>query len=66
MDKQINTDSKSSEITLETERRMRLLANLVIDRIFTDKKNNALKFRSNSNTQQNDDKKHVNKDGNTA
>lgn len=66
MDKQTNTDSKSSQITPEMERRMRLFANLIIDRIFEDKKNNALKFRSNSNTQQNEAKKHVNRDGNTA
>ena len=66
MDKQVKTDSKSSEITPEMEKRMRLIANLIIDRIYEDKKNNALKFRSNANKHQNDDKKHVNEGGNTA
>lgn len=66
MDKQTNTDSKSSEITPEMEKRMRLIANLIIDRIYEDKKNNALKFRSNSNKQQSEANKHVIKDENTA
>lgn len=60
MDKQTDTDAKSSQITPEIERRMRLIANLIIDRIFEDKKNNALKFRPSSNKQQIEAKKHVN------
>lgn len=41
------------QITPEMEKRMRLIANLIIDRIYEDKKNHALRFQSNSNKQYN-------------
>ncbi|OGC59956.1 hypothetical protein A3A70_02940 [candidate division WWE3 bacterium RIFCSPLOWO2_01_FULL_42_11] len=41
------------QITPEMEKRMRLMANLIIDRIYEDKKNHTLKFQSNSNKQYN-------------
>ena len=40
--------NKQTEITPEAERLMRLIANHMLDRIFEDKKNNALKFRPDS------------------
>lgn len=41
---------KSNQVTPENERRMRLFANLIIDRIYEDKRNNTLKFQSKSHT----------------
>ncbi len=60
MDKQANTVNKSQQITPEMERRMRLLANLIIDRIFEDKKNEVMKFKPDSSKRLKDSKKHVN------
>jgi len=48
---------KLTEITPEIEDKMRLMANLIIDRIFDDKKNQSLKFVP---------KKRVNQKGNTT
>lgn len=45
--KKITLKKPSVNITPEMERRMRLLANLVIDRIFEDKQNNTFKFQAN-------------------
>ena len=44
----MSTESTKTPITPEMEQKMRLFANLIIDRIFEDKKNNTLKFQSNS------------------
>lgn len=46
-DKQFEA-KKQPQITPEMEQKMRVLANLIIDRIFEDKRNNALKFQSAS------------------
>lgn len=52
----MKNDSKPIQITPEIEEKMRMIANLVIDRIFEDKKNKSLKFVP---------KKRVNQKGNT-
>ncbi len=54
------------QITPEMENKMRLIANLIIDRIFEDKKNNTLKFTSNSNRLQDKDNRRVIKERNTT
>jgi hypothetical protein len=51
---------KVVQLSAADERKMRLMANLIIDRIFEDKKNNVLKFRPDFDKQQNEAKKHVN------
>ncbi len=45
------SNKQAVQITPEMERRMRLMANLIIDRIYEDKKNKTLKFQLNSNKQ---------------
>lgn len=40
------------EITPEEERRMRIIANLLIDKIFEDKSNNSLKFKQSKKAKQ--------------
>ncbi len=52
-------NKQAIQITPEMENKMRLIANLIIDRIFEDKKNNTLKFTSNSNGLQGKDNRHV-------
>lgn len=37
--------TKSKQITPEDEKRMRIMANLIIDRIYEDKRNGTLKFQ---------------------
>ncbi len=50
-------NAKNVQITPEIERRMRLIANLIIDKIFEDKQKKVLKFEANSLT--NKEKKQV-------
>lgn len=50
-------NAKNVQITPEIERRMRLIANLIIDRLFEDQQKKALKFEANSLT--NKEKKQV-------
>lgn len=57
---------QSVQITPEMERRMRLMANLIIDRIYEDKKNNRLIFQASSNRVANPDNKRVIQRGNTT
>lgn len=47
---QLVKNIKDVQITPEMERRMRIIANLIIDKIFEDKLNNTLKFQSNTHT----------------
>ena len=61
-----NTNKQSVQITPEAEKLMRLIANLIIDRIFEDKKNNALKFTFSSNGQQDKENRRVIAERNTT
>lgn len=59
-------NKQSVQITPGMDKLMRLMANLIIDRIFEDKKNNSLKFTSNSNGQQSKEDGRVIKERNTT
>lgn len=51
MDKQLKNEqvkNKPIQVTLEDERRMRVIANLIIDRIYEDKRNKKLKLSLSS------------------
>lgn len=50
----------------EIEQRMRTIANLIIDRMYEDKKNNRLMFQSSSNQVVNGDIKRVIQKGSTT
>ena len=41
-----DVNKTKTKVSPEMEQRMRVLANLIIDRIFEDKKNNTLRFKS--------------------
>ncbi len=42
-----------NKIDLETENKMRIFANLILDKFFEDKKNHILKFQNKSTEKQN-------------
>lgn len=62
----MKNNAKPIKITLEMENKMRLLANLIIDRVFEDYKNNTLRLKSNSNGQETINNTRVKRKGNTT
>lgn len=62
----MKNDAKPIKITPEMENKMRLLANLIIDRVFEDYKNNTLRLKSNSNGQETINNTRVKRKGNTT